>query len=120
MSLGDVYGKVNRSGTGSSVNAVTRSSEDGSEFLNNVKKSREELNLIRKNNELASFDKQVADLKRTLMNAELHKSADGGEYRLLKTQIESKLRQIDQTRRKTADEIRHLEQAIRNEARRRM
>ena len=54
------------------------------------------------------------------MNAELHKSADGGEYRLLKTQIESKLRQIDQTRRKTADEIRHLEQAIRNEARRRM
>jgi len=113
MSLGDVYGKVNKSGFEKQVNTVTRSSEDGTPAFS-VTLNANATALVHKKKELESFDKQIADLRRKLESANLHKTTDPTIFPRIKAEIEGKLRAIDQAKRRIVDEIHRLEIGERN------
>lgn len=112
MSLGDVYGKVNKSGNDSGYSHASRSSEDGTPERV-AAPTGAELKLKDKQREMESLDREVTGLKRELVNADLHKTPDGREFMQIKERIEGKLRQIDEHKRRLHDEIHRLETNLR-------
>lgn len=117
MSLGDIYGKVTKSGNDRGINAVTRSSEDGSEFALGAQKDKKTIDLERKKAEIKTMEGQMVALNRQIVYADLHKT-DYESYRKKKTEIETQIKRIDEHKRRLADEIRHLEASANLSARR--
>ncbi len=117
MTLGDVYGRVNKSGNEKGVNAVTRSSEDGSDKKEEAPTG-PALALAHKRAEIVAMDKETATLRRKLVNEDLHKSTDPIVFRRVKAGIEGKLKQIEMEKHRVEGEIRHLESASKLSARR--
>ena len=111
MSLGDIYGKVTKSGNDKGVNAVTRSSEDGSEFIKGPAKDKKTVDLERKQAEVKSIEAQMIALDRDIVHADLHKT-DYESYKLKKMEIQAKIKHLDECKRRLSDEIRRLERDI--------
>ncbi len=108
MTLGDVYGRVNKSGIDKGVNTVTRSSEDGSDKVVTAPVGAA-LVLSNKKKEIILLDKETSELQRKLVNADLHKTTDPMVFRRIKAGIEGRMKQIDMIKRRIEGEIRHLE-----------
>lgn len=111
MSLGDVYGRVTKSGNDKQVNMVTRSSEDGSEFMDTRAKDKKSLNLEHKREELNAIESQMTALHREIIHADLHKT-DYESYKQKKIVIEAEIKKLDQNKRRLADEIHRLERDV--------
>ncbi|MFA6050784.1 MAG: hypothetical protein WC761_06370 [Candidatus Paceibacterota bacterium] len=117
MTLGDIYGKVNKSGNDRTVNSVTRSSEDGSNHAAKAPTGAA-LTLLHKHAEKAAYEKEVAVLRRKLVASGLHKSTDASVFAREKTQIEARLKHIDMEIRRIDGEMRHLQTTVGLEAKR--
>lgn len=117
MSLGDIYGKVTKSGNDRGVNAVTRSSEDGSEFVQGHAKDKNALDLERKRLGIKVIESKTIALHREIMNADLHK-VDYASYRKKKSEIEAQIKTLDQSKHRLEDEIRRHEREVSIKAKR--
>ncbi len=112
MSLGDVYGKVNSSGNDRGWSGKSLSSEDGTPDKS-AAPSAADLKIAEKHREMEALDKETIGLKRELVNADLHKTPDGRDFLQAKAQIQGRLRQIDEHKRRLHDEIHRLENTLR-------
>jgi len=119
MTLGDIYGKVNKSGNDRMVNSVTRSSEDGSNHIAKAPTGAA-LTLSHKQAEKTAYEKEVAVLRRKLVAAGLHKTTDASVFEREKALIEARLKHIDMEIRRIEGEMRHLQTSAGLEAKRRI
>ena len=119
MTLGDVYGKVNRSGNDAHGRPLHRSSEDGSDASVVKKTSPTALILAQKRLDKQMIEKQIIDFHREILSADLHKK-DNVSFLETKKDLDTKIKTLDQSKRRLNDEIRRLESSVNIEEKRYM